>query len=185
MRAFLSALEDSGDLVTVSRSVDLDYEIAGCLAEAASGPALRFLHVRGCAGVPAMPIVGNLLNSLPRFAIALNRTAETLQASLIAGIEKPLPHRVVSSAPCQEDIVAEPSLAVELPIPRFFEKEAGPYITAGAIVAKDRLSGVTNLSIARLMPLDGNRAFVGIAPNHHLAVLARAAHARDEKLRRS
>jgi 2,5-furandicarboxylate decarboxylase 1 len=182
MRAFLSALEDSGDLVTVSQSVDLDYEIAGCLAEAASGPALRFLHVRGCAGVPAMPIVGNLLNSLPRFAIALNRTAETLQASLIAGIEKPLPHRVVSSAPCQEDIVAEPSLAVELPIPRFFEKEAGPYITAGAIVAKDRLSGVTNLSIARLMPLDGNRAFVGIAPNHHLAVLARAAHARDEKL---
>ena len=74
------------------------------------------------------------------------------------------------------------SLAAELPIPRFFEKEAGPYITAGAIVARDRVSGFTNLSIARLMPLDGNRAFVGIAPNHHLAVLARAAHARGEKL---
>ena len=69
-----------------------------------------------------------------------------------------------------------------LPIPRFFEKEGGPYITAGAIVARDRLSGQTNLSIARLMPLGGNRAFVGIAPNHHLAVLARAAHARGEKL---
>src|SRR5580698_1366768 len=32
------------------------------------------------------------------------------------------------------------------------------------------------------MPLGGNRAFVGIAPNHHLAVLARAAHARRETL---
>ncbi len=62
------------------------------------------------------------------------------------------------------------SLADELPIPRFFEKEAGRYITAGAIVARDRVSGATNLSIARLMPLEGNRAFVGIAPNHHLAV---------------
>jgi 2,5-furandicarboxylate decarboxylase 1 len=129
-----------------------------------------------------MPIVGNLLNSLPRFAMGVNCTAETLQASLISAIEKPLPHRIVSSAPCQQDIIAEPSLAAELPIPRFFEKEAGPYITAGAIVAKDRVSGFTNLSIARLMPLDGNRAFVGIAPNHHLAVLARAAHARGEKL---
>jgi 2,5-furandicarboxylate decarboxylase 1 len=89
---------------------------------------------------------------------------------------------VVSSAPCQQEIIAQPSLAAELPIPRFFEKEGGPYITAGAIVARDRLSGHTNLSIARLMPLDGNRAFVGIAPNHHLAVLARAAHARGEKL---
>lgn len=182
MRAFLSALEDAGDLVTIPQPVDLDYEIAACLAEAAGGPALRFSHVRRRANVHAMPVVGNLLNSLPRFAAALRGGTEPIQAALIAAIEKPLSHRVVASAPCQQDIVAEPALAAELPIPRFFEKEAGPYITAGAIVARDRVSGFTNLSIARLMPLDGNRAFVGIAPNHHLAVLARAAHARGEKL---
>jgi 2,5-furandicarboxylate decarboxylase 1 len=182
MRAFLSDLEDSGDLVTIPQLVQLDYEIAGCLAEAGSGPALRFSHVRGRGDVGAMPIVGNLLNSLPRFAAGLRSTTEAIQASLIAAIEKPLTHRVVSSAPCQEETIPNPSLSDQLPIPRFFEKEAGPYITAGAIVAKDRVSGLTNLSIARLMPLDGNRAFVGIAPNHHLAVLARAAHARGEKL---
>jgi UbiD family decarboxylase len=72
------------------------------------------------------------------------------------------------------EIVADPALADELPIPHFFERRR-PYITAGAIVAKDRRSGQTNLSIARLMPLGGNSAFVGIAPNHHLAVLARAS----------
>jgi 2,5-furandicarboxylate decarboxylase 1 len=182
MRAFLSALEDSGDLVTIPQPVHLDYEIAGCLAEAGSGPALRFSHVRGRGDVGAMPIVGNLLNSLPRFAAGLRSTTEAIQASLISAIEKPLTHRMVSSAPCQEETIPNPSLSDELPIPRFFEKETGPYITAGAIVAKDRVSGLTNLSIARLMPLDGNRAFVGIAPNHHLAVLARAAHARGEKL---
>ena len=42
MRAFLSALEDAGELVTISQPVDLDYEIAGCLAEADDGPALLF-----------------------------------------------------------------------------------------------------------------------------------------------
>ena len=182
MRAFLSALEEAGDLVTIPQPVDLDYEIAGCLAVAAAGPALRFSQATRHADVHAMPVVGNLLNSLPRFAAALPNKTERVQAALIAAIEKPLPHCVVASAPCQQHIIAEPSLAIELPIPRFFEKEAGPYITAGAIVARDRVSGFTNLSIARLMPLDGNRAFVGIAPNHHLAVLARAAHARGEKL---
>jgi len=182
MRAFLSALEDAGDLVTIPQPVDLDYEIAGCLAVAAGGAALRFSQATRHADVHAMPVVGNLLNSLPRFAAALPGGTERVQAALIAAIEKPLPHRVVTSAPCQQHIVAEPSLASELPIPRFFEKEVGPYITAGAIVARDGVSGFTNLSIARLMPLDGNRAFVGIAPNHHLAVLARAAHARGEKL---
>ncbi|HEY3892048.1 MAG TPA: UbiD family decarboxylase [Bradyrhizobium sp.] len=182
MRAFLSALEDAGDLVTIAQPVHLDFEIAACLAEAADGPALRFSQVRGRVNAHAMPVVGNLLNSLPRFATALGGGTEPLQASLIGAIEKPLAHRVVASAPCQQDIIADPSLAAELPIPHFFEKEAAPYITAGAIVAKDRVSGFTNLSIARLMPLDGNRAFVGIAPNHHLAVLARAADARGEKL---
>jgi len=49
-------------------------------------------------------------------------------------------------------------------------------------VAKDTASGRRNVSIARLKLLGGNRAFIGIAPNHHLAVLARAAQARGEKL---
>lgn len=182
MRAFLSALEASGDLVTISQPVGLDYEIAGCLGEVDDGPALRFAKVATSAGIHAMPVVGNLLNSLPRFAMGLSSSLDTLQATLISAIENPLPHRIVSSPPCQQEVIARPSLTDELPIPRFFEKEAGPYITAGVIVAKDRVSGHTNLSIARLMPLDGNRAFVGIAPNHHLAVLARAAHARGEKL---
>jgi UbiD family decarboxylase len=182
MRAYLAALQDAGDLVTLSQPVSPDYEIAACLAEADGGPALHFSHVKSASGVRSMPIVGNLLNSLPRFALGLSSTTNTLQAALIAAIEQPLPHRLVSSASCQQDIIAEPSLLDELPIPRFFEKEAGPYITAGAIIAKDRLGGHANLSIARLMPLGGNRAFIGIAPNHHLAMLARAAHGRGEKL---
>jgi UbiD family decarboxylase len=182
MRAFLAILAEAGEIVTISQSVALDYEIAACLAAADDGPALHFAHVAGAADPQAMAIVGNLLNSRTRFARGLGVATDALQTSLVAAIENPLPHRLVSSAPCQEEIIAEPSLAAALPIPRFFEKEAGPYITAGAIVAKDRLSGRANLSIARLMPLEGNRAFVGIAPNHHLAVLARAAHARGETL---
>ncbi|WP_246801655.1 UbiD family decarboxylase [Bradyrhizobium genosp. L] len=181
MRAFLSVLADAGDLVSIPDAVNLDYDLAACLAEADSGPALRFVDVKG-SGTSTLPIVGNLLNSLPRFALAMGSTTRDMQAALIAAIEKPLPHRLVSSAPSQERIISTPSLLDELPIPRFFEKEGGPYITAGAIVAKDRASGQTNLSIARLMPLGGNRAFVGIAPNHHLAILARAAHARGETL---
>jgi UbiD family decarboxylase len=182
MRAFMSALVEMGELVTIADAVNLDFELAACLAEADSGPALQFSNVKGAIGEAALPIVGNLLNSLPRFALGMSSTTREMQAALIAAIEKPLQHRIVASAPCREHIVVRPSLLDELPIPRFFEKEGGPYITAGAIVAKDRITGQANLSIARLMPLGGERAFVGIAPNHHLAILARAAHARSEKL---
>ncbi|MEP6885204.1 MAG: UbiD family decarboxylase [Gammaproteobacteria bacterium] len=178
MRSWMAILERDRQLRTISAPVGLQYEIAATLAEADT--ALRFDNVVG----HKMPLVGNLLSTLPSFAVALGQTcAADLQSSVIAAIEKPIKPLIVSSAPCQEHIVVNPVLAEELPIPWFFEKETGPYITAGAIVAKDSHNNRANLSIARVKPLGSNRALVGIAPNHHLAVMARAARARGEKLK--
>jgi 2,5-furandicarboxylate decarboxylase 1 len=178
MRAWLASLEGRGQLRTIAAPVSLDYEIAACLAEADRGPALRFDHVAG----HAMPVVGNLLNAVSWFAEAIGATTATLQSRIIAAIDKPLRPRISGAPPCQQNVVDDPDLAEELPIPRFFEHETGAYVTAGAIVAKDSLTGRANLSFARLKPLGGNRAMVGIAPNHHLAVLARAARERGQKL---
>jgi 4-hydroxy-3-polyprenylbenzoate decarboxylase len=88
---------------------------------------------------------------------------------------------VVRAAPCQAVAIERPDLAT-LPIPTFFEHETGPYLTAGAIVARDPATGRGNLSFARLKPLGGNRAFIGIAPNHHLAIFARRAQAAGKRL---
>jgi 2,5-furandicarboxylate decarboxylase 1 len=182
MRAFLARLDQCGELLTVKAPVDADFEIAACLAETRDGPAVCFRQaIRGGRGFDA-PIVGNLVNALSRFAAALDCAQHEIQARLIAAIENPLPHNVLNVAPCQETVVESPDIDALLPVPRFFERESGRYITAGAIVARDAVSGVTNLSIARVMPLGGSRAFVGIAPNHHLAVMARAARARGDKL---
>jgi len=182
MRAFLAHLDQCGHLLTVDAPVDADFEVAACLAETRDGPAVCFRQpVRSGGGFDG-PIVGNLVNALPRFAAALNCAQDEIQTRLISAIENPLPHNVLGAAPCQETVVECPDIDRLLPVPRFFEKEGGRYITAGAIVARDAVSGMTNLSIARVMPLGGSRAFVGIAPNHHLAVMARAAQARGHKL---
>ena len=72
MRAFLARLDRCGELLTVDSPVDVDFEVAACLAEARDGPALLFRQpVRGAARFDA-PIVGNLVNALPRFAAALD-----------------------------------------------------------------------------------------------------------------
>jgi 2,5-furandicarboxylate decarboxylase 1 len=178
LRMFLAALDAAGQMAWIAEPVNAEFEIAASLAQVDAGPALGFEQVSGYR----MPIIGNVLNSLPRIAAGLGTTAPALQRTIIAAIEAPLAHRVIGSASCQEEVIADPALAEELPVPRFFEHERGRYITAGAIVAKDRRTGQTNLSIARVMPLGGNRAFVGIAPNHHLAALSRQAHARGETL---
>ncbi|HUN98526.1 MAG TPA: hypothetical protein VMU69_20130, partial [Bradyrhizobium sp.] len=84
MRAFLSDLKAAGGLISVSDSVSVDYEIAGCLAEADTGPALHFPNLGNRAGGRAMPVVGNLLNSLSRLAMGLGTTIREMQAALIA-----------------------------------------------------------------------------------------------------
>ena len=162
----------------VREPVDPRFELSAYLGELAHGPAVRFEAMTG----HSLPAVGNVLNSLARISRALGSAPPDLQSRIVAAIRSPLPLQSAASGPCQEIAVDSPDLGAELPVPYFFPAETGRYVTAGAIVAKDSATGKRNLSFARLKLLGGNRAFIGIAPNHHLAVMARAAHARGEKL---
>ena len=177
LRGYLARLEADGQLVNIPDRVDIDGQLAACLCLCDEGPALRFSDVSG----HKMRVVGNILTNRMRMAMAFDLLPDQLDEHLESAVARPiLPKPTDGPAPCQQ-VVAEPDLTA-LPFPRFFEHETGPYVTAGVIVARDLETGQGNLSIARLMPLSANRAFIGIAPNHHLAVMARRAAERGERL---
>jgi 4-hydroxy-3-polyprenylbenzoate decarboxylase len=178
LRATLGALEERGELRRVGAPVDPRFEISACLEVDPGGPALWFESVVG----GALPVVGNVLNSRRRMADALGVGLCELQERIIDAISRPVAPREVADGPCQEVVVDAPDLSGELPLPSFFEHETGPYLTAGAIVARDTVTGAGNLSIARLKSLGDQRALIGIAPNHHLAAMARVAAERRAKL---
>jgi 4-hydroxy-3-polyprenylbenzoate decarboxylase len=178
LRAALARLDAEGGLRTITDPTALDHELAAYLTVLPSDQTVLFDHV---IDHPGARIVANLLPSRARIAAALDIPIDALQARIGTAIDRPATPRLIDDAPCQALSIAEPDLGA-LPIPRFFERETGPYITAGAIVARDPTTGHGNLSFARLKPLGGNRAFIGIAPNHHLAALARRAAARGETL---
>jgi len=177
VRAYLAQLEARGWLKAIAEPVDPKFELSAYLCHTGSGPALRFDRVAG----HAMRVFGNLLCSRQRIALGLGVSEKVLQKRLVEAISAPVDPRVVEAAPCQEVALERPDLA-QLPIPTFFEHETGPYLTAAAIVARDPESGRGNLSFARVKPLGGNRAFIGIAPEHHLAVFARRAQTQGRKL---
>jgi 2,5-furandicarboxylate decarboxylase 1 len=177
LRGTLATFEREGELRRVDGRVGRRYEISALLAANGGGPALWFGDVEGSA----LPVVGNVLGSRRRIALGLGVEIDEIEDHLLAALERPLAPREVTGAPCQE-VVSEDVDLKQLPIPWFFEHETGPYITAGAIVARDGADGPANLSIARLKPLDRRRAMAGIAPNHHLAALARRAAHRGERL---
>jgi len=174
MRGYLAALEARGELRRVARAVDLRFEIGAVLGLRDRGPAQLFENVVG----HDMPVVGNLLNSRERFALALGVRPDELDARCQAALRKPIPPAMTAASPAQEVVHdRDIDLARLLPVPTWFERERGPYITAGVIVAKDPETGKRNVSIARLSLEGGARLMAGIARNHHLAIMAEKARA--------
>ncbi len=179
LRGILGQLESTGDLHYVDPPVDPVYELGAVLSLRRDGPAQFFRQVKGYD----IPVVGNVLNSREGIARGLGIERSELQRSCITAIDEGIEPLIRDDGPVQEVLhqgaVDIPSL---LPVPTWFERERGPYITAGVIVAKDPESGRRNVSIARLRVEGGGRLLAGIAPTHHLVELLRRARARGHPL---
>lgn len=169
LRSFLAGCEADGDLVRVKESVDPRHVVAAVLAQLDGGPPVVFEDVTGSG----FPVVGNVLATRARIARALGVPLADTQAAMTAALTAATPTRTVTDPECQQVVDDSPDLG-SLPVPTFFEHESGPYVTAGVIVARDPDTRVANASFARLKVLGPRTAMVGIAPNHHLARMARA-----------
>lgn len=168
IRSFLTALDEAGQLLRIPAAA-LEYEIGAYLWETGAGPAVLFDEVAGLG----MPVFGNVLNSRARMAWALGVDPGKLHTLLASAPDAPREPTVAAQGPCCEQVMAVPDLR-RLPVPTFYPGETGPYITAGVIVAKGA-SGRRNVSFARMKILDSTTGLVGVAPNHHLALLAQEA----------
>jgi len=177
IRPFLTELEASGDLLRIAKPVDPHFELSAFLSAADAGPAVLFESVAGSD----LRIAGNLLNGRARIAAALGIEIGDILPRIHQAIREPVKPARVASGLVQQHIELEAPLAA-LPVPRFFERESRPYITAGVILARDPESGLGNASFARFAILDGKTAMVGIAPNHHLALFSRRAAAAGKVL---
>jgi 4-hydroxy-3-polyprenylbenzoate decarboxylase len=175
-RAFLDRLAAAGAVADIPGRVALDYELAALIGLWDDGPAVRVREPdRG-----QFPVFANVLNSRRRIAQAIGCPVGRLSARLAEAVGRQVPPEVVTTAPCHEVVVTaaeDPDLLARLPVPRFFAQDSGPYLTATLITAHEPASGYRNASYARVKPLGGNRAFIGISPNHHLMALARRAQA--------
>lgn len=173
----LEELRQRGELLVVDDAVDPVFDLSALFSLTHETHAVIANRINGFE----MPVFGNLLSSLDRIALALDVKREDIQSSLLASVRKPVAPVVVDDAPVQQLAFTQDVLA-RLPVPTFFAKETGPYITAGLMVARDPETGLGNASYARLKILSPNEAMIGIAPNHHLAIMARKAAEKGDVL---
>lgn len=163
MRQWLDGMRACGNLKTISKEVDLRYELAALGKKADGHCGLLFENVKG----HGVPVVTGLASTREMFAKALGVTAGDLVAAFAKAQDNPRECRLVANdaAPVKETITCDVDLA-RLPIPIHHEKDGGPYITAGVLVSKDPVSGQRNLSIHRLHVLGPNKLGILILPRH-------------------
>jgi 2,5-furandicarboxylate decarboxylase 1 len=174
LRSALESLTKAGLITRVHGKVNPKFELAAVLAQCHGRAAVIFENVQGYS----VPVVGNLVDR-KNFAVCCEIEA-TLDASLHYinhGIEQPIPAKVVKDAPCREVVITENiDLMKTIPVTTFFEQEAGPYISAGIIVAKDPETRKRNVSMNRLLVLGPDQMMIGMSPSHHLHRLLEKAN---------
>lgn len=173
----LNHLDGMGELLVVDEEIDPVHDLSALFSLTHDRLAVRANRIKG----HQMPVFGNLLLDRDRIAMALNVAPDSIQKTLLASVHKPIAPVRVENAPVQEQSFTDGVLA-RLPVPTFFDKETGPYISAGMMVAVDPETGLGNASYARLKVLSPTEALIGIAPNHHLAIMARKAAAMGKPL---
>jgi UbiD family decarboxylase len=160
MRSFLKELDATGDLAHVKREVSTRHEIAA-VASKLDGRPVVFDRVRESKEYRVALGVCASRTALSR---ALGFPEEKLLAKVLEAIENPKPFRVVDSAPCQEVVEDDVDLR-RIPILTHYERDGGPYVTAGIAVARDKELGY-NASYHRLMLLGKTRVAARILPRH-------------------
>jgi len=167
-RDTVAQLEAQGEVQRIFRTVDPRYELSAVMTVLDREKVVYFERVAGYE----MPVVGNLLGSRIRIARLLDVDPPGVERRLEEAIDQPLAPQTVKESPCQEIVSTEQvNVLGQLPIPTFFEREQGPYITAGVVVAKHPITGKRNISINRFQVLGPDRLVIGMAPTHHLRQL--------------
>ncbi len=158
------------DVVTIEGPVRRELEVTRHLLAHPRQP----VHFRDLEGYEA---VGGLWSTRDRIARAMNLPLEGLLDAVGEAQRRPEDVRLVDRA----DFFANESTDFDLldsPVPKFYPKDAGRYVTAGVWVAE--WEGKRNLSFHRILLLDATRGAARIVPRHLLSMHRQAVAAGQE-----
>lgn len=154
-RELIEKLNESGDLKTVKRQVDWEYEAGGMVRKTCeeNGPALLFENIKD---YPEFRMFGSPMATFRRFAVALGLSPDTPARDLVNEYEKRQEKLIkpvmVKNAPCQENVIQGDDVDLfNLPVPLVHDGDGGRYIGTWHInIAKDPDSDWVNWGTYRL-----------------------------------
>jgi len=179
MREYVERLLDEGRVRVVQREVDPRFELAAVTvrSQAESDAPILFRRVRGSQ----MPVITNVYGSRLRLCELIG-AADGSFCRRWAELTGRGVRRVSSDAERGASPEYDVASLAAVPHITYFEKDAGPYLTAGIFLAREPDTGVPNLSFHRCMMVDDRELRVRLGRTHDLTAYQAKAESRNQAL---
>jgi 2,5-furandicarboxylate decarboxylase 1 len=184
LRSFVAAYADAhpAEVVRVAEPVSIEHDVMALVLEYERRrryPVLLFERVRD----HVMPIVANVVASRRALAFALGVPEGALAAEYARRIKEPIKPVVVAEPAFRDRVVTGDDVDLTaLPIPLYFPGDAGRYLTAGMLVARDPETGVETEGYHRFQLKGRNRLGVSLHSRRRMFEYQRRAEARGQPL---
>jgi len=184
LRGFLQMVERDhpGELLRIKAPVKADRDITSLvfeLEQAGRSPVVVYENVEG----HSMPVVTNIAGNRKLLAACLGVPVADLPSAFRERCQKYIPCETVKEAAWQEVTLEGDQVDLaKLPIPTHFPIDAGPYITAGQLTARDPVTGVDTTGFHRLQLTGKNRLGVSLHSRRRMYEFHRRAEERGQSL---
>ncbi len=184
LRSFVAAYEQAypGEVVRIAEPVSIDHDIMAVVLEyerRRRWPILLFEQVRGYD----IPVVANVVASRRALAFALGVGERDLAREYARRLKERFKPVVVPDPPFRERVTTGDAVDLgALPIPTYFPGDAGRYLTAGLLVARDPETGVETEGYHRFQLTGRNRLGVSLHSRRRMFEYQRRAEARGQAL---
>jgi len=178
LRRFVGELAEAGECEVRDQPTDL-IDLGGALD---CNPKAVWFRA---AGPERAEVVGNVMGSRKRLALALDTDAQGFPGKLRDGIEHPIaPVEIpAAEAPVQEVVLTgKEADFTKLPVHLQHALDGAPYISAGIDFARDPVSGLTNIGCRRLMLRGAQAAGIDLNAPSDLRAVYQGMVAKGEKL---
>ena len=160
MREFLKVLEKDFKVIKIEEQISTKYEVSNILKKY-SKEIVIFKNIKESD----MGIISGICNTREKIASSISVNVSEITSRIIEATENPTKIENVekTSKNFQTSVGAD---LTKLPVPTYYKKDGGAYITAGVIIAKDPETGIRNASIHRMLVKDKDRLGVRIVPRN-------------------
>ncbi len=160
MREFLKVLEEDFKVIKIEKEISAEYEVAKILREHPKDVVI-FENVKDYD----MKIISGICNTRDKISRGISVTVPEITKRIMKATENPIPIKNIENIKENFNTQREPDLS-KIPVPTYYKKDGGAYITAGVVIAKDPETGIRNASIHRMLVSGKDKLGIRIVPRN-------------------